>query len=109
MDILDKFLRKISYKFPKGYPDINDAQDMLMLETLLEKLGVPLEENRQINSATKQAIAYFLSKADPSLGFKTQHQILFLLYLHFLEVKDCFLNMLYSRKYPLPVSIHFRS
>ena len=75
MDILDKFLRKVSYKFPKGYPDINDDQDMLMLETLLEKLGVPLEENRQINSATKQAIAYFLSKADLSLGFKTQTDI----------------------------------
>lgn len=75
MDILDKFLKKVSYKFPKGYPDINDAQDMLMLETLLEKLGVPLEENRQINSATKQAIAYFLSKVDPSLGFKTQTDI----------------------------------
>ena len=75
MDILDKFLKKVSYKFPKGYPDINDAQDMFMLETLLEKLGVPLEENRQINSATKQAIAYFLSKVDPSLGFKTQTDI----------------------------------
>ena len=72
MDILDKFFKKFSYKFPKGYPDINDAQDMLMLETLLEKLGVPLEENRQINSATKKAIAYFLSKIDPSLGFKSQ-------------------------------------
>ena len=75
MDVLDKFFKKFSYKFPKGYPDINDAQDMLMLETLLEKLGVPLEENRQINSATKQAISYFLSKADPSLGFKTQTDI----------------------------------
>ena len=75
MDVLDKFLRKVSYKFPKGYPDINDAQDMLMLEGLLEKLGISLEENRQINSDTKKAIAYFLSKVDPSLGFKTQTDI----------------------------------
>ena len=77
MDILEQFLRNISYKFPKGYPDINNAQDMLMLETLLEKLNinVPLEENRQINSNTKQAIAYFLSKVDSSLGFKTQTDI----------------------------------
>ncbi len=75
MDILDKFFKKFSYKFPKGYPDLNDEQDMLMLETLLEKLGVPLEENRQINSATKQAITYFISKVDPSLGFKTQTDI----------------------------------
>lgn len=75
MDVLEKFLRNISYKFPKGYPDINDEQDMLMLETLLEKLGVSLKENRQINSATKQAIAYFISKVDPSLGFKPQSDI----------------------------------
>ena len=44
MDILDKFLRKVSYKFPKGYPDINDAQDMLMLENILKEIGINLEE-----------------------------------------------------------------
>ena len=38
MDILEKFLRKVSYKFPKGYPDINDTQDVLLLETLLDQL-----------------------------------------------------------------------
>jgi len=44
MDVLDKFLRKVSYKFPKGYPDINDAQDMLMLENILKEIGINLEE-----------------------------------------------------------------
>ena len=44
MDILEQFLRNISYKFPKGYPDINDAQDMIMLEGLLENLGINLGE-----------------------------------------------------------------
>jgi len=44
MDILDKFLRKVSYKFPKGYPDINDEQDMLMLEGMLRKMGIELNE-----------------------------------------------------------------
>ena len=44
MDILDKFLRKVSYKFPKGYPDINDEQDMLMLENILKEIGINLEE-----------------------------------------------------------------
>ena len=49
MNIIEQFLRKVSYKFPKGYPDINDTQDRLMLETLLENLlgeevkFVPLE------------------------------------------------------------------
>ena len=31
MDILDKFLHGIAYKFPKGYPDIKDDQDISML------------------------------------------------------------------------------
>ena len=44
MDILEKFLRKVSYKFPKGYPDINDAQDMLMLEGMLKEMGIELNE-----------------------------------------------------------------
>ena len=38
MDILDKFFKKFSYKFPKGYPDINDEQDMLMLEGMLKSI-----------------------------------------------------------------------
>jgi len=37
MDILDIFLKKYSYKFPKGYPDMNDEQDILLLESLIEK------------------------------------------------------------------------
>jgi len=44
MDALDKFFKKFSYKFPKGYPDINDAQDMLMLEGLLKEIGIELNE-----------------------------------------------------------------
>ena len=44
MDVLDKFFKKFSYKFPKGYPDINDAQDMLMLEGILKEIGIDLNE-----------------------------------------------------------------
>ncbi len=44
MDIFDKFFKKFSYKFPKGYPDINDAQDMLMLEGILKEMGIDLNE-----------------------------------------------------------------
>lgn len=49
MDAIEQFLRKVSYKFPKGYPDISDPKDKLMLEILLENLlgeevkFVPLE------------------------------------------------------------------
>mgnify|MGYP003335063263 CR=1 FL=1 len=45
MDILDKFLKKYSYKFPKGYPDLNDEQDINLLAELLDNMGINLEKN----------------------------------------------------------------
>jgi hypothetical protein len=51
MDILSKFLHNIAYKFPKGYPDLNNDQDILILENELKKLGVNLKENN-FNSLT---------------------------------------------------------
>lgn len=38
MDILDKFFKKYSYKFDKGYPDMNNDQDVFLLESLLSKV-----------------------------------------------------------------------
>ena len=35
MDILEKFIRKVAYKFPKGYPDINNPEDRALLFELL--------------------------------------------------------------------------
>ena len=46
MNVFDKFFQRYSYKFPKGYPDMNDPNDVLLLESLLEKLGVNLKEVR---------------------------------------------------------------
>jgi len=43
MDVLDLFFKKYSYKFPKGYPDMNNEQDVLLLESLLENLGFNVE------------------------------------------------------------------
>lgn len=44
MDVIEKFLHSISYKFPKGYPDINNPQDVTLLENELSKLGISLTE-----------------------------------------------------------------
>ena len=44
MDILEQFLNSISYKFPKGYPDINDPKDMIILENEFKNLGINLTE-----------------------------------------------------------------
>ena len=44
MDILEKFIRKVAYKFPKGYPDINNPEDRALLFELLEKQQLREEE-----------------------------------------------------------------
>ena len=45
MDVLDKFLNLYSYKFDKGYPDMNNEQDILLLESILKKLDVNIKLN----------------------------------------------------------------
>ena len=44
MDVLEKFLYSIAYKFPKGYPDMKNEQDILILENELLKFGIDLKE-----------------------------------------------------------------
>ena len=55
MEALDLFFKKYSYKFDKGYPDMNNDQDVLLLETILKELGVNLilENNDLINILNK--------------------------------------------------------
>jgi len=38
MDIFDNFFKKFAYKFDKGYPDMNNSQDVLLLENILSKV-----------------------------------------------------------------------
>jgi hypothetical protein len=40
MDPLLKFLNNIAYKFDKGYPDMNNEQDILMVENELKSIGI---------------------------------------------------------------------
>jgi len=56
MDILDIFLNKYSYKFPKGYPDMNNEQDVLLMESLLNELGINLDEAFTIFPTTEDEI-----------------------------------------------------
>ena len=47
MDSLDLFFKKYSYKFDKGYPDMNSEKDVLLLESiLLNELGINLNEDK---------------------------------------------------------------
>jgi len=45
MDPITKYLNRIAYKFPKGYPDMDNDQDVLLLETLLSEIGFPVDLN----------------------------------------------------------------
>ena len=44
MDLLTKYLHSISYKFPKGYPDMNNEQDKTILFEEIKKIGINLNE-----------------------------------------------------------------
>ena len=38
MKVFDQFFTKFAYKFDKGYPDMNNDQDVLLLESLIDQL-----------------------------------------------------------------------
>lgn len=58
MDVFDKFFKKFSYKFEKGYPDLNNQQDILLLENLIsETLGKKvILENQELISIIQSNI-----------------------------------------------------
>jgi len=77
MDVIEQFLNKISYKFEKGYPDLDNPKDKALLESILEGMEINLNEvllgevsSREITSNTRQAIDYIIKNT--SKGFKTQ-------------------------------------
>ena len=53
MDPIDKFLKLYSYKFDKGYPDINNEQDILLLENILKKLNLEIFLKEAKTTATE--------------------------------------------------------
>jgi hypothetical protein len=58
MDVFDKFFRKFAYKFDKGYPDMKNEKDVLLLETLVSEV---LEEKfiiKETNLARSQLKKY---------------------------------------------------
>ena len=52
MDVLDLFFKKYSYKFDKGYPDLNNKTDMILLESLLSEI---LNEKLSLSEGTDKA------------------------------------------------------
>jgi hypothetical protein len=60
MDILTEFLNNISYKFPKGYPDMNNAADVIILESEFNQLGINIHDYkfppRDLNISIQESI-----------------------------------------------------
>ena len=48
MDILEKFIRQVSYKFPKGYPDLDNEADKKLLFELFEAETETTPKDRSI-------------------------------------------------------------
>jgi hypothetical protein len=44
MNVITKFLEHYSFRFPKGYPDMNNLEDKALLYEILEELSLPLYE-----------------------------------------------------------------
>jgi len=55
MDFLEKFLHNISYKFPKGYPDMKNEQDVELLHKLVNEIVETTSKNT-INEGKEEAI-----------------------------------------------------
>ena len=54
MDVLDLFFKKYSYKFEKGYPDLNNKQDILLLESILKNIGIKIKLNEGLTASELQ-------------------------------------------------------
>lgn len=57
MDFLEKFIRQNCWKFPKGYPDIDNSEDKKLLFRLLEEIQIPVTEvaKEDYNTLTPEA------------------------------------------------------
>jgi hypothetical protein len=75
MDVLEKFLYSIAYKFPKGYPDLKDKQDMLLLERELFKYNVDLREGTKASNTRKAIDAIIASKEGKEAGLAKMKDI----------------------------------
>jgi hypothetical protein len=78
MDQFEKFLNDNAWRFPKGYPDMNNDQDVFLIESLIQGLGVDFRfdqlifevSDSQVKNNTEKAIDFILKNT--SKGFKKQ-------------------------------------
>lgn len=64
MDGFDKFFTKYSYKFPKGYPDLNDPKDTLLLESLISDVLGKKFKLKEVGALGKNAMMKYPYRAE---------------------------------------------
>ena len=66
MDIFDKFFIKNAYKFPKGYPDMDNPNDVALLESLIsDNIGEKFNlKEASVTSNTKKSIEKILNSEE---------------------------------------------
>ena len=70
MNVIDEFLKKFNYKFEKGYIDINDEKDILLLESILDKMDIKSINLRERSSLSVKDLA------KPIKGSKDRGEVL---------------------------------
>lgn len=68
MDSITKFISKVSHKFPKGYPDVNNLEDMEILMEMFNKLIKEEEEQPEISKATLKKLIDDTDLSDAQLS-----------------------------------------
>ena len=74
MDVLDLFFKKYNYKFDKGYPDMNNEKDVLLLESMINEILdesfslFPTNEDEISNEKVKELFKIIKSYPDLTLN-----------------------------------------
>ena len=63
MDALERYINRVAYKFPKGYPDVNDPKDMEMLMEMVNSL-LEVEEEEEKSKITKNDLISLIKSLD---------------------------------------------
>tara|TARA_R110000796_G_scaffold235569_1_gene354605 strand:+ start:267 stop:1868 length:1602 start_codon:yes stop_codon:yes gene_type:complete len=71
MEVFDKFFQQNAYKFDKGYPDMDNDQDVLLLESLLSEVIDEKFSLKEANTAEgNKFIEDIIIKNSEKLGFE---------------------------------------
>jgi hypothetical protein len=53
MNVITKFLEHYSFRFPKGYPDMNNLEDKKLMYEILDELSLPLYEILELDESAQ--------------------------------------------------------